>query len=210
MRIRPIHLKIALLCALFVGFGNVRAGVVGISPATSPPTNTAATTQSFTFNTTGLGGSKITGIGFYGFSNAASTSILGCDLGGALTQSGTFNVLANTVGEENGIAWGGGTGALALTASSTFTISINFASSGLTAGSFRQMGSVNYAVAAGITNYWANPVKNADTDMGVYLYYSAASVPEPATMILTGSALAAGAIGAYFKRRRKPQTEIAA
>ena len=37
-----------------------------------------------------------------------------------------------------------------------------------------------------------------------------ASVPEPATMILTGSALAVGAIGAYFKRRRKPQTEIAA
>ena len=37
--------------------------------------------------------------------------------------------------------------------------------------------------------------------------YSA--VPEPTTMILTGSALAAGAIGAYFKRRRKTPTEIA-
>ena len=46
--------------------------------------------------------------------------------------------------------------------------------------------------------------------MAAYLYYDSTSVPEPATIILTGSALAVGAIGAYFKRRRKPQTEIAA
>ena len=38
----------------------------------------------------------------------------------------------------------------------------------------------------------------------------AITVPEPATLILTGSALAAGAIGAFFKGRRKVSTEVAA
>ena len=36
------------------------------------------------------------------------------------------------------------------------------------------------------------------------------AVPEPGTMILTGAALAAGAVGAYFKRRRKAKREPAA
>lgn len=40
--------------------------------------------------------------------------------------------------------------------------------------------------------------------MAIVLYYDSTSVPEPSTMILTAFALAAGAIGALFKRRRKP------
>ena len=36
------------------------------------------------------------------------------------------------------------------------------------------------------------------------------SVPEPGTLILTGSALVAGAVGAYLKRRRKTQQQEAA
>lgn len=37
--------------------------------------------------------------------------------------------------------------------------------------------------------------------------FETTAVPEPGTLILTGSALAAGAVGAYFKRRRKARTE---
>ncbi|MEI6325124.1 MAG: PEP-CTERM sorting domain-containing protein [Gemmataceae bacterium] len=35
-----------------------------------------------------------------------------------------------------------------------------------------------------------------------------AAVPEPGTLILTGSAMAAGAIGAYIKRRRKNRAQV--
>ena len=40
--------------------------------------------------------------------------------------------------------------------------------------------------------------------MAIVLYYDSTSVPEPSTLILTAFALAPGAIGALFKRRRKP------
>ena len=83
-------------------------------------------------------------------------------------------------------------------------------SSGLLASGFRSIEDMTYSLASGISDYWASPVRSGDTNMAAYLYYDSTSVPEPATIILTGSALAAGAIGAYFKRRRKPQTEIAA
>ena len=204
-----MRLKIALLFAALVGFGNVRAGVVGISPAT---TDAAAGSQGFTFKTTGLTGSKITGIGLYGFSTqAASGSALTINLTNGTTaddKAGTFNVAATAIGAENTITWTGGS--FSLTAEKTYTVSIAYASSGLTNANFRQMGTGTYTVASGVSDYWTEPVKGANDAMGVYLYYDPASVPEPATMILTGSALAAGAIGVYFKRRRKPQTEIAA
>ncbi len=61
-----MRLKIALLCAALVGFGNVRAGVVGIFPTGTPGDTAASTAGGFTFNTTGLGGSKVSGIGLYG------------------------------------------------------------------------------------------------------------------------------------------------
>ena len=128
------------------------------------------------------------------------------------TQTGTFSVVANTTGEENTITWdavGGVTFTGELIASKAYTVTIGFGT-GVTEANFRTIGAGTYSLASGITNYWADPVKTATTDMAGYLYYDSASVPEPATMILTGSALAAGAIGAYFKRRRKPQTEIAA
>ena len=54
------------------------------------------------------------------------------------------------------------------------------------------------------------PVNDDDPAGEIFQASLTVAVPEPASMILTGSALAVGAIGAYFKRRRKPQTEIAA
>ena len=66
-----MRLKIALLCAALVGFGNVRAGVVGIYPTTFTPV-AAASTQGFTFSTTGLGGIKLSGIGLWSASISAT------------------------------------------------------------------------------------------------------------------------------------------
>ena len=130
------------------------------------------------------------------------------------TQTGTFSVVAfNAAGDrktggENTITWDSSfTGTLI--ASKAYTVTIGFGT-GVTAANFRTIDTGAYSLASGITDYWASPVRSGDTNMAAYLYYDSTSVPEPATIILTGSALAAGAIGAYFKRRRKPQTEIAA
>ncbi len=50
---------------------------------------------------------------------------------------------------------------------------------------------------------------NASAEGELFQASLAVTVPEPATMILTSSALAAGAIGTYFKRRRKTLAEKA-
>ena len=203
-----MRLKIALLCAALVGLGNVRAGVVGISPTTVPLTgSTAAGSQNFTFKTTGLGGSKLTGIGLYGFTNAASTSNLIISLTyDSTTVTRTFGVGLNTAGVENEFD-----SSLSLVAGKTYTVEITEFRN-LSFGAFRQIGATNgyNAPVSGISDYWADPLNTGAGNMAISLFYDSTSVPEPATMILTGSALAAGAIGAYFKRRRKPQTEIAA
>lgn len=53
-------------------------------------------------------------------------------------------------------------------------------------------------------NILSNPLTFTSTAFGIELDANdTTSVPEPGTMILTGSALAAGAISTYFKRRRK-------
>ena len=205
-----MRLKIALLCALFVGFGNVRAGVVGISP-TGALLESAAGTQGFSFKTTGLSGSKLSGIGLYGLtgqtaSGAAAFTISLND--GSTTTTRTFGVGAVTDGAENALS-----STFTLLASKTYTVDISGFATGYALADFKRIGLETYSVASGITDYWADPLKTGDsanTSLGIRLFYDSTSIPEPTTMILTGSALAAGAIGAYFKRRRKPQTEIAA
>ena len=202
-----MRLKIALLCALFVGFGNVRAGVVGISP-TGALLESAAGTQGFSFKTTGLSGSKLSGIGLYGLtgqtaSGAAAFTISLND--GSTTTTRTFGVGAVTDGAENALS-----STFTLLASKTYTVDISGFATGHALANFKIIGTGTYNLASTITDYWADPLKTANTDLGIRLFYDSTSIPEPATMILTGSALAAGAIGAYFKRRRKPQTEIAA
>jgi hypothetical protein len=64
-------------------------------------------------------------------------------------------------------------------------------------------------------NYFRTPDDPADTGYTTGLEgvqgvvtVDVASVPEPGTLILTGTALAAGAIGAYIKRRRKAKADL--
>ena len=209
-----MRLKIALLCAALVGLGNVRAGVVGISPTTFTPV-AAASTQGFTFSTTGLGGIKLSGIGLWSASiSAASNNPLTLTLSqssGTGTESfaRTFTVAASTANTGLELAFDS---SITLEASKTYTATITYGATGLTNASFYKIaGSPNtYSVDSTATNYLSSPVAAAEDNVALKLFYDSTSIPEPATIILTGSALAAGAIGAYFKRRRKPQTEIAA
>jgi len=199
-----MRLKIALLFVSLGLMGSVRADVtLGITP-TSPTGNAAASTNGFSFNTTGFSGSKISGIGLYGI--ASQTSLTGITINiNSGTFIGTFGLAGGSDGQGNAITWTTGNGVLA--ASTTYNVSI----SNFTIGNFLSIGSDTYSVQSGVSDYWSVAgITPTSTDLAISLYYDPASVPEPATMILTGSALAVGAIGAYFKRRRKPQIETAA
>ena len=59
----------------------------------------------------------------------------------------------------------------------------------------------------GTSSQSSGPTTGAGSGPAFSLY---ATVPEPGTMILTGSALIAGAVGAHFKRRRKKRLEVVA
>ena len=71
------------------------------------------------------------------------------------------------------------------------------------------------SVPSGITSVTAGEVSGvnsitAETGRNIFQASLTVNVPEPATMILTGSALVAGAIGVFIKRRRRLQTVTSA
>jgi hypothetical protein len=79
-------------------------------------------------------------------------------------------------------------------------------------------GSITYYTDSdgyGEQNYFRTPDDPADTGYTTGLEavqgvvtVDVASVPEPGTLILTGTALVAGAIGAHLKRRRKAKADL--
>ncbi len=77
-------------------------------------------------------------------------------------------------------------------------------------GQFNSIGTTAYEVQPGISDFWSNPIRGAATNAAISLYYDPASVPEPGTLILTGTALTAGAIAAFIKRRRRAKSGVAA
>ena len=203
-------LKYPLIVCGFFLLGNAKADMVGISPNVTP-SGAVAAGQNFTFRTTGLSGSRISGIGLYRIGGAVSKSLTVSLAGNNsfVTKTGSFDIAESSAGTENTIVWTGG--AFGLAASTDYSLTVGFASSGLLDGDFRRLGTgAPYVVDSGIANYWASPNTDALTNMAILLYYDSTSIPEPATMILTATALAGWAIGVYFKRRRKSQTEIPA
>ncbi|MCY2946297.1 MAG: PEP-CTERM sorting domain-containing protein [Planctomycetota bacterium] len=205
-------LALAPMGGLSVGFGNVRAGVVGISPIGS--VQASASTTGFTF-TTKASGSRITGIGLYSrLTNAAATGmIVSFAASGLTTQTGTFGVIASTAGLENNIVWDTGfTGDLITNKTYSVIVSNYGFSSGSVASTntIAKFRSINdtalnaYTVSTDLSSYWTAVKPDVLTDMRFRLY--AVVVPEPATIILTSSALVAGAIGVFIKRRRRLQT----
>ncbi len=186
------------------GVQNVQAGVVGITPNVTPSGAAVKSDAIMSFNTTGLGGSRISGLSLYGNGNAAQTGATFSITDGTTTHLGTFNYGANTTSAtELAITWTGGN--WNLLTNKTYTISLLLAQNNQFT-SINASGSV-YNVQPGISDYWASPISDNSNHVAIQLYYDPASVPEPGTMILTGSALVAGAICAQIKRRRKKRTE---
>ena len=81
--------------------------------------------------------------------------------------------------------------------------------------------SVDFGSPAGLITYYTNSdgygdqnyFRTPDYTTGLeavqgVVTVDVASVPEPGTLILTGTALVAGAIGAYIKRRRKTKADL--
>jgi hypothetical protein len=217
LKVPPMKTKFAMLLALaaLVVGGNARAGVVGISPTITPTTGSSATIVNIlTFNTTGLGGLKISGLSLYGNGNSNYDNVSIQITGGSYAVAGFFNIGSNTTSsDELLITWGSSNGVLE--AGETYTVSLSGGSGGgIDAAEFYRIGGSGtpnpYSVNSSVSNYLSGPVAGSVGAVAINLYYDTTSVPEPGTMILTGTALAAGAVGAYFKRRRKAKVEVAA
>ena len=164
-----MFLKYPLLVCSFFLLGNAKAGVVGIRPKDTPA-EVGASGQDFTFSTTGLSGSRISGIGLYRIGGTESKSLTVSLAGNNsfVTKTGSFSVAASSGGIENSITWDGG--AFGLAASTNYTLTVGFADSGLAEGDFRRLGGGGpYVVESGIENYWASPGTQATTNMAIWL-----------------------------------------
>ena len=206
--IGSMKLKFAFLLAIaaLITGGNAsgQAPIVGIRPSATPASAAATTTATLNFNTR-LAGSKITGIGLYRYSDRTISEQLNSIVtlsGGTYTQTGKFQLLSNYAGDGSaiGITWDGGVSDGILETGKSYSLVLSSLGN---LGQFNAIGGTSYRVESGISDFWSDPTRGADTNAAVALYYDPASVPEPGTMILTGSALVAGAIGAFIKRRRK-------
>ena len=196
--------KLALMFAVLVGVGSARADVTGIAlsnTGTAGASTLGATTLQIQFTTSSGGASfgltslKLTNVG-----NAA-------DLVGFSFDSGfaSFTNIDATVG--GGFSTFDFVGAgfnQTLAASTSYTLYVR----NLLTTTYSTTTSSSLTSGTAPLNFTGTAF---DSGSGTYANFElSASVPEPATLILTGSALAAGAVGAYFKRRRKVSTEVAA
>jgi len=186
--------------------GNVRAGVVaGIITSSGSNTSTVSG-QLLSFSTTSLGGAKVAGFGLYSgiavtgtgtvtFSNAGNTDV---HVGNISFSSAILN------GGNVFTSWSSGNGNLL--ASQTYRVDVAWTGS---APSELKRWATSYTVEPGVADYWWQPSISAFSGdaAAVQIYYDTTSVSEPGTLILTGSALAVGAIGAYIKRRRKSTSQ---
>jgi len=215
--------NLGILVGLIVfGMGsNSYADIVGLQSAPASPTSSVgfdndAIIVKYNFTTTSKTGSKWTGFNFAGLKNIdgtqwngtisflltiASTGATVADTNRA--YSGTkvvfdkvdymysYNMAANTEYNLQIRAYGN-SGLMTLSSGTTL---VNNMSDYIT-------GATQTANNGSDANVGSNYGASFD------LYYT--SVPEPGTLILTSSALVAGAIGAYFKRRRRHCAEVAA
>ena len=106
MRTRFTQMVTLGVLIMLGGVQNIQAGVVGITPNVTPGGNASATDNIMSFNTTGLGGSRISGLSLYGSGNAAQTGAGFSITDGTTTHTGTFDIGANTTSAtELAITW---------------------------------------------------------------------------------------------------------
>lgn len=217
-RIGSMRRNLGILVGLIVfGIGsNSYADIVGLQSAPASPTSSVsfdnnATIVKYNFTTTSTTGSKWTGFNFAGLKKLDGTQ-----------WSGTISFLLTiastgvTVADTN--RWYSGTkvdfttnidqmSLYNMVANTKYNLQIRaIGNSGLmtlSSGTTLVNNMSDYITGATQT---ANNGSNYGASFD--LYYT--SVPEPGTLILTSSALVAGAIGAYFKRRRRHCAEVAA
>ena len=205
-----MRLKIALLCALVLPLGTAKADVTTFSNSNGTGTQGILTSFIIKFTTVASAGSAF---------SLGKINIRGTTTADTSITATLYNINSAQVGTQ--ISGG-------YTSGNDFDLSgIGSFGNNPTDGYWLQITGLdvtkyNVGDAAGLTRAGTGAAQAAtfvtalaeSTASDAGNTFSIASftvaVPEPATMILTGSALAAGAIGAYFKRRRKPQTEIAA
>jgi hypothetical protein len=113
---------------------------------------------------------------------------------------------ATTAGDSNFVL----TGLSQLNAGTTYLLQIQGSSLGGTLATSTLYGTQTGSVFQNIYNSNASPFEYIGGTDQPFFSMDVTAVPEPGTMILTGTALAAGAVGAYFKRRRKAKAEVAA
>ena len=196
--------KLALMFAVLVGVGSARADVTGIAlsnTGTAGASTLGATTLQIQFTTSSGGASfgltslKLTNVG-----NAADLVDFSFDS----EFSSTTNINATVGGGFSTFDFVGAGFNQTLAASTSYTLYVR----NLLTTTYSTTTSSSLTSGTAPLNFTGTAF---DSGSGNYANFElSASVPEPATLILTGSALAAGAVGAYFKRRRKVSTEVAA
>ena len=195
--------KLALMFAVLVGLGSARADVVHLTNVIDGSNLTNLTGLFIKLTTTGSGAFQLTSL----------------QLSSVKTDNGIgYSLTLATGGAINGISGSNLTSAAGLI---TFNNSNTFGAGdywlAITGLSFAYGKGVSSTLTAspsnlGVSNGLLVDAQGGTTGTTGHIFKAdlAITVPEPATLILTGSALAAGAIGAFFKGRRKVSTEVAA
>jgi hypothetical protein len=208
--------NLGILVGLIVfGMGsNSYADIVGLQSAPASPTSSVrfdnnATIVKYNFTTTSTTGSKWTGFNFAGLKNIDGTQWNGT-ISFLLTIASTGATVADTMRAYSGTKVDFTNVDMMYTynmaANTEYNLQIRaIGNSGLmtlSSGTTLVNNMSDYITGATQT---ANNGSNYGASFDLYT-----SVPEPGTLILTSSALVAGAIGAYFERRRRHCAEVAA
>jgi hypothetical protein len=215
-RIGSMRRNLGILVGLIVfGMGsNSYADIVGLQSAPASPTssvrfNNNSTIVKYNFTTTSKTGSKWTGFNFAGLKNIDGTQWNGT-ISFLLTIASTGATVADTMRAYSGTKVDFTNVDMMYTynmaANTEYNLQIRaYGNSGLmtlSSGTTLVNNMSDYITGATQT---ANNGSNYGASFDLYT-----AVPEPGTLILTSSALVAGAIGAYFKRRRRHCAEVAA
>ena len=192
--------------ALVVG-GNARADVVGLSTTSNSIGSLIAddAVLHLNFRTTGLSGNRLTGISFADLGSEpkilSATLIKDNREGGVFFYSDlAYSTAGGIITFETGF---GKIGSTILDANSDYELTINNDGTEILRASICTDSSVTNSIPDWI--YSTSLVTYPPNGSAAFTLYTA--VPEPGTLILTGTALVAGAVGAYLKRRRKNRAE---